>query len=195
MIDWLEEIDRQIVITINGWHSPIFDQFMWLISTKYIWIPFYILILVFIYKRKGLIPSLLFLSCALFLVLVSDYLSVHAFKEVFQRYRPSHNLLLSEKLHFYKLPNGEEYRGGQYGFISSHASNFAVITTFFVLYLSDLKFKWLFFIPMILVGFSRIYLGVHYLSDIIVGFLFGGVLAFLFYKFVFIQLMAKLRIQ
>ena len=195
MIDWLEEIDRQIVLLINGLHFPIFDQIMWLISSRFIWIPFYILLLVLVYRRKGFIPALLFLSSALLLVLISDYLSVHAFKDVFQRYRPSHNLLISEKLHYYKLPDGQEYKGGQFGFISSHASNFATITIFFILYLKELNFKWVFILPMILVGFSRIYLGVHYLSDVLVGFLFGGVLAFCFYKFVFVKLIGKLKIQ
>jgi undecaprenyl-diphosphatase len=195
MIDWLEEIDRQIVLFVNGLHTPNIDQVMWLISSKLIWIPFYILLLLFVYVRKGLIPTLLFLSCALLLVFISDFLSVHAFKEVFQRYRPSHNLLISEKLHFYKLPNGQEYKGGQFGFISSHASNFAAITTFFLLYLREVNRKWIFVIPMILVGLSRIYLGVHYLSDVVVGFLFGGVLAFGIYKFVFFKLIRNLTSQ
>ena len=157
MIDWLEEIDRQIVLLINGLHFPIFDQIMWLISGRFIWIPFYILLFVLVYRRKGFIPALLFLSSALLLIFISDFLSVHAFKEVFQRYRPSHNLLISEKLHYYKLPDGQEYKGGQFGFISSHASNFATITIFFILYLKELNFKWVFILPMILVGWFFIW--------------------------------------
>ncbi len=192
MIDWLEQIDRQVVLSVNGLHTPFLDQVMWLISSRLIWIPFYIFLLILVYRSKKTVPTILFLVSILLLVVVSDYLSVHAFKEVFQRYRPSHNLLLIDKLHFYKLSNGQFYKGGQYGFISSHAANFAAITTFFILYMREVKVKWMFFIPMILVGFSRIYLGVHYLSDILVGYLYGGILAYIFFKLVFYKLTRKI---
>ncbi len=192
MIDWLEQIDRQVVLSVNGLHTPFLDQVMWLISSRLIWIPFYIFLLILVYRSKKTVPTILFLVSILLLVVVSDYLSVHAFKEVFQRYRPSHNLLLIDKLHFYKLSNGQYYKGGQYGFISSHAANFAAITTFFILYMREVKVKWMFFIPMILVGFSRIYLGVHYLSDILVGYLYGGILAYIFFKLVFYKLTRKI---
>lgn len=192
MIDWLEQIDRQLVLSVNGLHTPFLDQVMWLISSRLIWIPFYIFLLILVYLSKKTVPTILFLVSILLLVVVSDYLSVHAFKEVFQRYRPSHNLMLIDKLHFYKLSNGQYYKGGQYGFISSHAANFAAITTFFILYMREIKLKWMFFIPMILVGFSRIYLGVHYLSDILVGYLYGGILAYIFFKLVFYKLTRKI---
>jgi undecaprenyl-diphosphatase len=195
MIDWLEQIDRQVVLSVNGLHTPFLDQVMWLISSRLIWVPFYIFLLVLVYRSKKTVPTILFLVSILLLVVVSDYLSVHAFKEVFQRYRPSHNLMLIDKLHFYKLSNGQYYKGGQYGFISSHAANFATITTFFILYMREVKLKWMFFIPMILVGFSRIYLGVHYLSDILVGYLYGVILAYFFFKLVFYKLTRKITAE
>lgn len=195
MIDWLEQIDRQVVLSVNGLHTPFLDQVMWLISSRLIWVPFYIFLLVLVYRSKKTVPTILFLVSILLLVVVSDYLSVHAFKEVFQRYRPSHNLMLIDKLHFYKLSDGQYYKGGQYGFISSHAANFASITTFFILYMREVKLKWMFFIPMILVGFSRIYLGVHYLSDILVGYLYGGILAYIFFKLVFYKLTRKITVE
>lgn len=192
MIDWLENIDHQIVLFVNGLHAPFFDEFMWLMSDKIIWIPFYLILLFILYRKNGLSQMFVFLACAISLVFFTDFLSVHAFKDVFLRYRPSHNLLLKNQLHLYPFENGKFYEGGLYGFISSHAANFSAIVTFFVLSCNNLKGKWFYFIPVIVVGYSRIYLGVHYLSDVLIGYVFGAAIAICIHKFVFQPLIQKL---
>lgn len=188
MIDYLESLDRVIVQTINSWHTPFLDEVMWQISAKLPWIPFYLLLLYLQFKKSNLRFMLLFLVCALLTVVLSDVISTQFFKNVFQRYRPSHHSELTEILHFYRLPSGEFYKGGQYGFISSHAANFFAICTL-ATYVLRTHYKRI-LIPLFgvafLVSFSRMYLGVHYFSDVFVGAIVGIAIGFIIYRYVYL---------
>jgi undecaprenyl-diphosphatase len=130
MIEWLESIDRSIVLAVNGLNSPWLDEVMWVISGKVLWIPLYLFIFYLGIRSFGLAKSLKFLVLTVVCIAVADLISVHFFKNVFERYRPSHHLLLTNKLHFYEQKPGEFYRGGQFGFVSSHAANFFALATF-----------------------------------------------------------------
>jgi undecaprenyl-diphosphatase len=187
MMEYLESIDRWLVLVINGWNTPALDKFFWLISGKLIWIPIYLFV---IFKAQQVIGwkfTLAFLGTTIFAVVISDQVCTHLFKEVFLRYRPSHNELIQDKLHYYKIKPGEWYRGGQYGFISSHAANFgAMAIMIYNLFVRSRYFlKWL--LPLIvgLVALSRVYLGVHYISDVLVGAFVGGLIAQILFHFVF----------
>lgn len=192
MIDFLEGIDRSIVVGVNALHSPFLDEIMWWLSAKITWIPFYVFCIWLFLKRFSFRQASLIVGVILVAVALSDLVSVYAFKNVFQRYRPSHNLILTNKLHYYAFKNGEYYKGGEYGFISSHAANFAVILTISYKLLSDTMswYRWLVVSVLFLVCFSRIYLGVHYLSDVTVGVIVGAIIGRLFYA-----LLLKKRIK
>ena len=187
MDNFLEKIDQSIVLTINGWHTPFLDEIMWIISSKLVWIPFYLFLIYLAAKKNTFKQTVFFTLLAILSVVLSDLISTHCFKEVFLRYRPSHNLLLTEKLHFYESKPGEFYRGGQYGFISSHAANFFAIAVFVGYSLRAFYPKLLTTLIIIatIVCFSRIYLGVHYLSDVFVGGLVGTTIALLLSKLIF----------
>lgn len=187
MIEYLEELDRSIVLAINGWHTPFFDQLMWWISAKITWLPLYLLLLYLGFKNLDRKQFIFFVASVLVAVAAADLISVHLFKNVFLRYRPSHHALLTEKLHFYEIHPGEFYKGGQYGFVSSHASNFfaLAVTVGLILKKYYTKLLWILIAIGILVCFSRIYLGVHYLSDVLVGAMIGSVMAFVSYTFIF----------
>ncbi len=195
MIEFLEEIDRSIVVAINGWNSPFMDEVMWWISARITWIPLYLLLLFIAYKSLSRNQLFLFLGLIGLTIALTDLTSVHLFKNVFLRYRPSHNLLLTDHLHYYLIKPGEYYKGGEYGFVSSHAANFFAIITFVSLVLKARYPKLVY--PLLFIGiliaYSRIYLGVHYLSDVFVGGLVGSAIAFLVYRFIYLRYSEKVK--
>ncbi len=179
----LEYWDEQLLLSINNAHNPILDGSMWWISTKVFWIPLYLFLIVLAYRvlsKKGFLYFLVFASIA---VVFSDLISVHLFKNVFLRYRPSHHLYLSGKLHFHQMSDGTYYKGGVYGFISSHASNFMAVTmsSWLVLRKHFVWVAWLLFTCLVLVCVSRVYLGVHYPSDVLVGTMVGAIISTILY--------------
>ena len=117
MLNRLEQIDQSLFLTLNGWHNPLFDSFFWWISNRYIWIPLY-LFMTYLIIRKYKKQSWIIIISAIILVIVTDQTSVHLFKNVFMRYRPTHNLDIRSFVHIVN-----NYRGGLYGFVSSHAAN------------------------------------------------------------------------
>jgi undecaprenyl-diphosphatase len=194
MIDFFEEIDRGIVSTINGWNSPFIDEFMWIVSAKLTWFPVYFLLAFLAYKKMTWKEFGFFMLGVLVAVSLADLTSVHLFKNTFLRYRPSHHALLSDILHYYEIKPGEFYKGGQYGFVSSHAANFFAIIGFTILTLRPLYSRYLSITLLalgVLVCYSRIYLGVHYLSDVLVGALVGLLLAYLSYRYIYRTLTDK----
>lgn len=166
-MDSIIAFDKELFKLINGFHSPFFDGVMWVISAKITWIPLYIIVAGFIIKKHKLkaIPLILFAGLA---IVFSDQISVHLFKEVFCRYRPSHNPEFESWIH---LVNN--YKGGNYGFVSNHAANSFAFALFSALIF---KLRWYtiaIFAWAFLIGYSRIYLGVHYPADVFVGGLVG----------------------
>ena len=183
----LEAIDRAIVTLINSWHTPVLDELMWLISGKLTWAPLYVLLIVMFARKTNAKSTVFFVLFAILTVALTDQISVHLFKEFFQRYRPSHHALLTDTLHFYTIGENDLYKGGMYGFVSSHAANFFGVAGF--AYWSLRKWHpnmwwWLLLIGA-LINYSRIYLGVHYLSDVFVGTLLGLLISYLVYRFIY----------
>lgn len=187
MIEFLEHIDQQVVLAINSWNTPFLDEVMWIISGKYTWVPLYLFLTFLAYRKLSLKVFVFFMIGVFIAIGLSDLISVELFKENIQRYRPSHHIGMKDHLHLYVHEDGSRYRGGQYGFVSSHAANFFALAIYVGLSLR-LYYKWLLatliFIACI-IAYSRMYLGVHYLSDVLVGGLLGATMGYLSNYFIF----------
>ena len=172
----LENIDQQLFLFLNSINSPLWDKIMYAISGKIIWAPVYLAILIYLgikYKKKFLV----IIPFIIIAVTLADQLSVQLFKNVFHRLRPCHEPSLAGMIH---LVNGQ--CGGLYGFVSSHASNSFNVA---LLSLMLIKRRW-FTISIIIwasvIGYSRIYLGVHYPGDVICGAIVGSMIGWGCYK-------------
>ena len=177
MIEKLESIDHSLVLAINAMHSTFLDSFMWFLSGSYILLLLIPFIFYFLFKEYRSKQLLWIFAAVVLTVILTDQLSVHAFKEVFQRYRPSHNLLLKSQLHLHEYPDGSFYGGGKFGFVSSHAANYFGILTIISSLIRQGWVKIILLTIALLVIYSRVYLGVHYVSDVLCGALLGFVLA------------------
>lgn len=190
MLEQLEKIDRAIIVQVNSWNTPFLDELMWLVSWIPTWIPLYLLLIFLVYKKENRNVMLLYILCFALLIGITDQVSSSFFKPFFARYRPSHNLdILKEysALHFYEKSPGDFYKGGKYGFVSGHSANSFAIAVFASLVLKTHVKKIAVFLILwaTLVAYSRMYLGVHYLSDCIAGAIVGSVIAYLVYTFVY----------
>jgi len=180
LIEKLEQWDRELFLWLNGKHSEWLDQAMFYMTDKLFWIPVYILLLVVIYRAFGFKNTIWTVVGVALVITFCDRVSVEFFKEVFQRYRPTHNLEIKDLVH---KVNG--YGGGKYGFVSSHAANFFGIAFFLFPILKKAHgFKALWLFPwVIFISYTRIYLGVHYPGDIIGGAILGALIGHLIYLF------------
>jgi len=167
MIDALNQLDTHLFLFLNGLHTQWLDPLMWIISGKLIWIPLYLVLLFFLIKQYGKQVWIPLLGVAL-LILLADQTASGLLKEAVQRLRPSRNPSLEGLVHIVN-----NYRGGKYGFVSSHASNSFAIAVFFSLIFRYRPVSILLICWAIIVSYSRIYLGVHYPGDVICGALIG----------------------
>jgi len=181
---WLQkilEVDKEILLFLNGFHSPFWDTIMLMVTRKETWIPFFAIIIYFIIKNyRGKAVLVLFFMALV--VLLGDQFS-GLLKENIQRLRPVHQPEIEHLVH------NVLRKGGLYGFVSSHAANGFAIFAFSTRVFRNRTYWFLLLFWAVLFSYSRIYSGVHYPLDILGGAVLGwGIGVLLYQLMIFIEI-------
>lgn len=175
----IHRFDQDLTLTVNSWHSPVTDPIWEFFSNIPVWIPMYALIIAFIIWRLGWKKGLIVTAGALLTFCFCDQFS-NIIKDAVERLRPLNDeYMLSNGLHVLE-------KGGKYGFFSAHSANAFGLATSTLLGLrldKRLKYRgyaaWMYSWAF-LVAVSRVFVGKHYLGDIIVGAIVGAAAGFAF---------------
>lgn len=176
MLDRIKQIDTELLIFLNNLGNKSWDPLWVSITDKFTFLPLFILIIFFLFKKngtKGLLVILLFISV---LILFTDQFT-NVVKDFTQRLRPCR---LDE---LQGLLRDIDIRCGKYGFFSAHAANSISVTIFIINCVDESVKKFLkpvLILWVMIFSYSRIYLGVHYPLDTVFGLSFGIFSGFLF---------------
>lgn len=169
-------LDKEFTLWLNGFNNSFFDVFFYVATQTITWIPLFIALLWLIFKRQGG-QGLVTVIFVAIVVLLADQISSTLIKNLVARYRPSHDEFLQYMIH---TVNG--YRGGRYGFVSSHAANCFAVASFLAFIVRSRALNFAMFSWVLINCYSRIYLGVHFVGDILGGLLVGIIVAKVVYE-------------
>lgn len=179
MLETLLELDRDVFVYLNSLGSESWDGFWLFITKQFNWAPIFAIILYLAFKRLGWRHALLVVGIIAILVAFTDQ-STNLIKNTFQRLRPGSDPALADLIRAVQKRNS-------FSFISGHASS-SMASAFFLFHVLRpyLKYMGFIFIWPLIFAYSRIYLGLHYPGDIIIGYLWGittASLALLLYRY------------
>lgn len=165
----LIHFDQQLLLKLNGSDSLFWDGFMMTVTSTATWIPLALVLLYILIKNNNMRNVLFIVLMIALAVVIADQFASTFCKPYFKRFRPTHDPLL---MSYVDVVNN--YRGGKYGFISSHAANTFAVFVYVSLLIRNRCLAVSLLLWASLCSFSRIYLGVHYPGDILAGALSGS---------------------
>lgn len=168
VLEALLPFERNLFFALNGSESTLVDNIIWTLSGRFVWIPMILFIISLLFYRRPVKEALLIIFFLALILLICDQLSSSLIKPMFERFRPTHHPDFKDLV---KIVNG--YRGGRYGFVSGHATNSFGIALFVSLIFKYHRLTISSFLWAALNSYTRIYLGVHFISDIVAGAIVG----------------------
>lgn len=170
-MDLLIELDRQLLLWLNGSSSLYLDALVHILTTAVTWVPLYVALFYMVVKNNDTVPQIvLVVVCAALCVLLTGTVDDTFVKPAVARWRPTHDPVIGSMVDVV-----DQYRGGNYGFFSAHAANTFSIAVFFSLLVRSRLLTTALILWSLLNCWTRVYLGVHFPGDILCGLLWGGI--------------------
>lgn len=170
MLDFLIDIDTKIFLFFNGMHAPFWDSFMGYFTGKAIWVPMYVSSAYIIFRNCHWKAAVCISIGIVLTIVLSDQICATIIRPVVERVRPAR--LENPISAFVHIVDG--YRGGAYGFPSCHAANSFALAVFLSFLFCKRWFALFVLLWAAMNSYSRLYLGVHYPGDLIVGAIVGS---------------------
>ena len=175
-------IDRQVLEFFNGSDSLFLDSLMVTLTSGATWVPLYVALLYLVIKNNDTMAQIaLAVGCCLLCFFITEFVNEGIVKPMVARPRPG-----NDPQFMYLVDVVNERRGGKFSFFSAHASNTFGVAVFFCWLVRNKLLSWLMITWSLLNCYTRLYLGMHYPSDILVGLLFGAATASLAYLIYFL---------
>lgn len=185
-IQRLVDIDKQVMLALNGSNSLYMDGVMKIYTSTVVWLPVALVLLFIVLKNNNMRGRILTVLALVLTIVATDQVSSHLIKPFIGRLRPSHDPTI---MHF--IDNFNNYRSGGFSFTSSHACNSFGLFAIISLIIRNRALSLTLLLWASINSFSRIYLGVHYPGDILFGMLVGlfiGTMIYIVYRFLYKKL-------
>ena len=191
--DTLIEFDRQLLLFLNGSSSLYLDGLVRTLTNALTWVPLYVSLFYLVIKNNDTVTQiLLVVACAVVCLLLTGTIDDTIVKPLVARWRPTHDPVIGSMV---DIVNG--YRGGRFGFFSAHACNTFGIAVFFCWLVRSRLLSTALVLWSLVNCWTRLYLGVHFLGDILCGLLWGAIgasLAYLLYHRLRLRLTVSRRL-
>lgn len=177
MMEELIKLDEELLFMLNGSSSPYFDSCMMVYTSIVIWLPLVAVLLYVLIKNNNIKDFIMIICAVAIIIAIADQVSSSICKPLFERWRPTRDPQL-----MYLVDVVNDYRCGSYGFLSSHSANSFGVAVFISLLVRHKGLSVSLLLWALLNAYSRVYLGVHYPGDILVGGILGVLTGWLIYR-------------
>lgn len=188
----IQDMDMQVLSLFNGSENIMLDQMVQILTSGLTWIPLYVMLFFVVIRNNETMGQIaLVVGSAIFCVLFADGLVDGIIKQLAERWRPSNDPTFK-----YMVQVVDDIRLKGYSFCSAHAANTMSLAVFFSLLIRSKMLTITLVIWSLINCWTRLYLGVHYPSDILCGMIVGiivGILVYLLYYKIYLRISPKIN--